>query len=162
MLSSHSIISSSRTVRPCSPWGDWWIGHWRTTWSTVCSYVPHSQAAGEAIPHLYKLERKRPTPVRRWLSWSHAVLGRAVPGWWVPMSGMKVRSLVMFSNYYTFHWWPAQFAARMLLLSDELWAVRRVQIGVSIWVAVRSHRVTRWELGGADVQAPWRGVLETE
>jgi len=30
-----------------------WIGHWRTTWSTACS-APHSQAAEEAIPHLYK------------------------------------------------------------------------------------------------------------
>jgi len=22
--------------------GDRWIGHWRTTWSTVCSSAPHS------------------------------------------------------------------------------------------------------------------------
>ena len=30
MLSSHSVVSSSSTVRPCSPWGGRWIGHWRT------------------------------------------------------------------------------------------------------------------------------------
>jgi len=30
VLSSHSIVSSSRTVRPCSQWGGRWIGHWRT------------------------------------------------------------------------------------------------------------------------------------
>jgi len=37
-----------------------------------------SQVAEEAIPHLYKQERKRPTSVRRGLSRTHAVLGRAV------------------------------------------------------------------------------------
>jgi len=40
MLRSHSVVSSSRTVRPCSPWEGRWIGHWRTTWSTVCSSAP--------------------------------------------------------------------------------------------------------------------------
>jgi len=65
VLSSHSVVSSSRTVRTCSPWGGQWIGHWRTTWSTVCSSAPHSQAAEVAISHLYRRERKRPTPVRR-------------------------------------------------------------------------------------------------
>jgi len=53
---------------------------WRTTWSTVCSFAPHSQAAELAIPHLYKQERKRPTPVRRRLSRTQAVLGRFAPG----------------------------------------------------------------------------------
>jgi len=80
MLSSHSIVSSSTTVRPCSLWGGRWVGHWRTTWSTVCSSAPHSQAAEEAIPHLYKQERKRPTPVRRRLIRTHDVLGRVTPG----------------------------------------------------------------------------------
>ena len=68
MLSSHSVVSSSRTVRPCSPWRGRWIGHWRTTWSTVCYSAPHSQAAEEAIAHFHEQERKRPTPVQRWLS----------------------------------------------------------------------------------------------
>ena len=54
-----------------------WIGHWRTTWSTVCSSAPHSQAGEGAITHLYMQERKPPTPVRRRLSRTEAVLGRA-------------------------------------------------------------------------------------
>ena len=33
--------------------------------------------------HLYKQERNRPTPVRRWLSRTQAVLGRVVPGVWL-------------------------------------------------------------------------------
>jgi len=49
VLSSHSIVSSSRTVRPCSPWGGRWIGHRRTTWSTVCFSAPHSQVAEEVV-----------------------------------------------------------------------------------------------------------------
>ena len=57
-MSSHSVVSSSRNVRPCR---GRWIGYWRTTWSTVCFSAPHSQAAEEAIPHMYKQERKRPS-----------------------------------------------------------------------------------------------------
>ena len=38
VLSSHSIVSSSRAAAwPCSPMVGRWIGHWRTTWSTLCS-----------------------------------------------------------------------------------------------------------------------------
>ena len=74
------ILSSSGTARPCSPWRGRWIGHWRTTWSKVCSSAPHSQAAEEAIPHLYKQERKCPTPVRRWLSRTQALLVRVIRG----------------------------------------------------------------------------------
>ena len=44
---SHRPERSGSVVRG----GGRWIGHWRTTWSTVCS-APHSQAAEEAIPHL--------------------------------------------------------------------------------------------------------------
>jgi len=73
MLSSHSIVSSSRTVRPYSPWGGRLIGQWRTTWPTVCSFAPHWQAAEEAIPHLYKQGRKRLTQL------THVVLGRDIP-----------------------------------------------------------------------------------
>ena len=91
VLSSHSIVSSSWTVRLCSPWGGRWIGHWKTTWSTVCSSAPHSQAAEEAIPHLYKQEWKRPTPVRRRFNRTHTVLGRAIPGEWMPVSSGVAR-----------------------------------------------------------------------
>jgi len=57
-VGSHSIVSSSWTIRPCSPWGGRWSGHWRPTWLTVCS-EPHSQAADGAIPRVCKRERKR-------------------------------------------------------------------------------------------------------
>jgi len=48
----------------------------------------------EAIPHLYRQERKRPTLVRRRLSWNQALLGRVIPGVCVLVSGIEVRSLV--------------------------------------------------------------------
>ena len=105
---------------PCSPWEGRWIGHWKTTWSRVCSSAPHSQAAEEAISHLYRQERKPPTPVRKRLSRTQALLGRVIPGAWVPVSGMKMRSLVGLSVHSAFPWWSAHCAARMLLLSDKL------------------------------------------
>ena len=46
----------------------------------VYSSATHSQAAEEAITHLYKQERKRPALVRRRLSRTQAVLGRVIPG----------------------------------------------------------------------------------
>ena len=49
--------------------------------------------------HLCKQEQKRPAPVRRRLSWTHAVLRLAYPVEWLLMSGMKVQSLVMFSSH---------------------------------------------------------------
>jgi len=39
---------------------------------------------------------------------------------WVPVSGMKMRSLVGLYNHSAFHWWSAHCAAHRLLLSDEL------------------------------------------
>ena len=92
---------------------------WRTTWSTVCS-APHSQATEEVIPLLYRQEQKRPTPVRRRLSPTQALFGRVIPGVCVPVSGMKVRSLVGLSAYSAFHWWSAHCVVRMLLLSEKL------------------------------------------
>ena len=80
-------LSSSR-VRPCSPWGPW-IGHWRLTWSTVCSSAPHSQAAEDATADLHRQERKRLTPVRRRLSRTQAVL---VPVYHVPRTGRCPRA----------------------------------------------------------------------
>jgi len=78
VLSNHSVVPSSRTVRTCSPWGGRWIGQWKTTSSTVGPSAPYSQSAEEAIPHLYKQERKRPTPMRRRLSRTQAFLGRVI------------------------------------------------------------------------------------
>ena len=120
MLSSHSIVSSSSTVRPCSPWGCQWIGHWMAIWSTVCSFAPHSQAAEEDILHLYKQERKRLTTVRRPLSRIRAVLGGFIPRRWVQVLGMKVRSLAGLSAHSAFHWWSGKCAARMLLSNKQM------------------------------------------
>jgi len=119
VLSSHSVVSSSRTFSPCCTWWSRWIGHCRTTCSTVCS-VPQSLAAEEAIPHLYRQERKRPTPVRRRLSRSQALLGRVNPGVCVPVFGIEVRSLVGLSAHSAFHWLSAHCTARMLFLSEKL------------------------------------------
>jgi len=124
MLSSHFIVSSSRSVRPCSLRVGRWIGHRRTTWSMVCcsESAQHSQVAKEAIPHLWMQEWKGPTSVRRQLSQTHALLGRVIPGRWVPVSGMKVQSLegLYLSNHSTFHQWCGQCTALLLLSSDEL------------------------------------------
>jgi len=79
VLSSHSVVSSSRTVRPCSPWGGRWIGQSRTQ-----------------------------------------ALGRVIPGVCVPVSGIKVRSLVGLSAHSACHWWSVHCAARMLLSSEKL------------------------------------------
>jgi len=39
-------------------------------------------------------------------------------------------------------------------------AMRQVQTGVSIWGAMHLHSMDGWALSGADVQAPWHGILE--
>jgi len=85
---------------------------WRTTWSRVCSSAPHYQAAEEAIH-----ERKRPTSVRSRLSRTHAVLGKVIPGGWVPVSGMKVRRVI---RPFRIPLVIPQSAARMLLFTDKL------------------------------------------
>jgi len=162
MLSSHSVVSSSRTVRPCSPWGGLWIGHWRTTRSTVCSSAPHSQAAEETIPHLYKHERKRPTPLRRRLSRTQALLGRVTPG-----SGCRCRGWkcgVLWGCPPTPHSIGDSLTAPHVCCCCQMnwWdVVRLVQMDVSIWGAVHLHSMDGWALSGADVQAPWHSVLET-
>ena len=45
--------------------------------------------------------------------------GRASPGGWVPISGIKVRSLVVLSNHSAFHRWSVQSAELQVLPSDE-------------------------------------------
>ena len=47
--------------------------------SAVWSLAPHSQFAEEARPHLCMDEPKRPTPVRRRLSLTQAVLVKLIP-----------------------------------------------------------------------------------
>jgi len=149
-MSSHSIVSSSRTVRPCSPWGYRCIGHWRATWSTFCSSAPHSQAVQKAMPHLYKLQRKRATPVRRRLSGTKALRGRVIPEGWCRCRGWKRR--VFWGYPSTLHSIgnppTAPHACRCCQI--KWWdVVRRVQMGVSIWGATRLHSIGGWALSGA-------------
>ena len=111
----------------------------------------------EAIPYLYKHERKRPTPVRRQLSWTQALLGRVTLGvacrhrevlWgWLP-------SLHSIGD-------PPNASHVCCYCQRNWWVVRWVQMGVSIWGAMHLHSMDRWALSGAGVQAPWHGMLET-
>jgi len=87
----------------------------------VCSSPLHSQAAEGAMLHLCKQERKRSTPVWRRISWTHAILGRAISWGRVPVSGMKlpnpcsvVQPLCIPSVV------NSERAALLLLSSDEL------------------------------------------
>ena len=69
---------------------------------------------------------------------------------WVPMSRMKVRSLVGLSAHSTFHWLFSQCTTRML--SHKLMICgARFQMGVSIWDAVLLHSMDRQALSGAGV-----------
>ena len=114
----HCLVVQNR--QSCAPWGGRRIGQWRTPRSTVSSSAPHSQIEEAAISCFCKQERKCPTPGQRRLSRTQAVLGRVIPGWWVPMSGMKMGSLVVFINHFAFHLWSAQSAARLLLSSHGM------------------------------------------
>jgi len=91
--------------------------------------------------------------VQRRLSQTKAVLGRVTPRGWVPVSGMKVQSLVGLSNHTALHWWSAQSTARMLLLSDELMSC--CVVGTNGCLDLRYG----WALNRTDVQAPWHSVL---
>ena len=163
MLSSHSVVSSSRTVRPCSPRGGRWIWHWRTTWSTVCSSALHSGSRGGNTPFVQAggvtsdtgAEAVKPDPGSSWeghsggggcrcQGWKCGVLWGCPP---TPHSvGDPPRSPHVYCYCCQMNWWDV---------------VRRVQMGVSIWGAVRLHSMDGWALSRADVQAPWLGVLET-
>ena len=58
------------------------IGHAVSTWSAVCSEVPHSQFGEGARPHLCMDEWNRPTPVRRRLSLIQAARGDPIQQAW--------------------------------------------------------------------------------
>ena len=120
MLSSHSVVSTSRTAWSCSTWGGGWLHigdqHGRRfvilrhthrlqrrpypICTSRSGYVRHRCGGGEAGPRLF--------------------LGGSLPGEWVPVSGMNMRILVGLSAHSAFHWWLSQWAARMLLLPDEV------------------------------------------
>ena len=75
LLSQHRVLSS-KTVRLRAPCGARCIGHAVSTWSAVCSEVPHSQFGEGARPHLCMDEWNRPTPVRRQLSLTQVAWGK--------------------------------------------------------------------------------------
>ena len=101
-LSQHRV-SSSKTVRPRAPCGAQCIGHAVSTWSVVCSEVPHLQFGEGARPHLCMDEWNRPTPVRRRLSLTQAARGKPIPTGLALVSGTKAQSLEAFSQYSIFH-----------------------------------------------------------
>ena len=101
-LSQHGV-SSSKTVRPCAPYGARCTGHAVRTWSAVCSEAPHSQFGEGARPHLCMDEWNRPTPIRRRLSLTQAARGKPIPTGLAPVSGTNARSLEAFSQYSVFH-----------------------------------------------------------
>ena len=90
LLSQHSKISSSKTVRPRAPCGARCMGHIVSTWSAVCSEAPHSQFGEGARPHLCMDEWNRPTPVRRRLSLIQAARGKPIPTGLTLVPGTKV------------------------------------------------------------------------
>ena len=117
----------------------------------------------EAIPHLYKQERKRLTSVRRRLNRTQALLGRVIPGGWVfRCRGWKCG--VLWRCPPTPHSIDDPPTAPHLCCCCQMnrWdIVWRVQMGVSIWGAMHLHSMDGWALSGGDVQAPWHGVLES-
>ena len=72
-LSQH-FVSSSTTVRSIIPRGARCMEHVKILWTAVCSLAPHSHLAERARPHLCMDKPKRPTPARRRLSLTQAVL----------------------------------------------------------------------------------------
>ena len=103
MLLSQHRVSSSKTVRPHALCGARCIGHAVSTWSAVCSEVPHSQFGEGARPHLCMDKCNCPTPVCRRLSLTQATWGKPIPTGLASVLGTKARSLEAFSQYSVFH-----------------------------------------------------------
>jgi len=83
---------------------------------------------------------KRP-PWRR-LSRIQGLLGRVIPGGWVPVSGMKVWSVVGLSAHSAFHRWYAQTAARTLL--SDVASCASFTTTLSGLNACEDRKVVRW------------------
>ena len=111
-LSQH-FISSSKTVRPIILRGARCTGHVKTMWSAVCSLAPRSHFAEQARPHLCMDELKRPTPVRRRLSLTQAVLVKLIPIGLVLTLGMWTQSADILLEYFVSHAKFVHWAVRM-------------------------------------------------
>ena len=116
-LGRQSIVSSSRMVRACNPWGGRWIGH-------VWSSAPHSQTVEAAIPNLCKQEQKGPTPVRRRLSQTHDVSDTARN--FVQGGSITVRPIVPSVSFRTIeNWHKAPVKILSSLFRKGQWPLRR-------------------------------------
>ena len=89
------------------------MGHDKIMWSAVCSQALHSHFAEEARPHLCMDEPKRPTPVRRRLSLTQAVLVKLIPIGFVLTLGMSTPSADIFLEYSVSYVKFVHWTARM-------------------------------------------------
>ena len=132
LILSQRQVSSSRTNRPCIPFGARCRGHVEMMWSAVCSEAPHSQFGEEAAPHLYMDEWNRPTPVRRRFSFTQDVLGKPIPRGLGLALGIKW-PLMHFSSTPCSICNPSIALRECLIRSDyPVVSVQRVQTGVLI------------------------------
>ena len=116
---SQHLVSSSKTVRPDIPRGARCVGQCEIMWSAVCSVAPHSQFGEGARPHLCMDDLKRPTPERRRLSLTQAVLGKLIPRGLALTLGMKAWSADILLEYSMSHFAFVHWAARTPI-SDRL------------------------------------------
>jgi len=93
--------------------------------------------------------------VCRWLSLTQDVVGRVIPGVLVPVSEMKMRSLLGLSSHSAFRWWYAHCAARTLLSDKQMSCCAGYKL-VSWFEA--SCICIRWTAG---VRAPWPGARDS-
>ena len=96
-----------------------------------------------------------------------------IPRGWVPVSGLKVRSLVELSADFAYHWWSAHTASKFLVCLLDVFCVRRWQsfngftcekakaLPVSLAKVPTLHRIavgrnleSRWRYEGGPVLWP--------
>ena len=121
MLMSHSIVSLSRTVRLCGPWGGRWIGHWKD--SMVDGLLICATLTGGRGGHTPFVQTRAETPdtgaeavkSNQGYSWE------GCSGGWGRCQVWKCGVLWSFSAYSALHWYSAQCTACMLLLLMRHW-----------------------------------------
>ena len=100
---SHLAKVSFAVSRPQIRFRWRYMGHDVIIWCAVCSSAPHSQDAVEAMPHFCIDDRKRPTPVRRRLSRTQAVLGSPITGRRTSTSSKNECKQEVFSRHPMLH-----------------------------------------------------------